>query len=157
MGSPYHRASRHTVVSLMLHYIWDKTGGALLFCMSWAMYTWMTFYGFNSCYFFLSVLLFIVKVVFLKLIWHFPKTIRSGRLKWNLSQIFGILMVGTNQSIFVHCAVFSFFVVVVVVTCLLRILWNEWIADRKDTGAKSREGSHLLIFLICIYLFIFLQ
>jgi len=42
-----------------------------------------------------SVFLFTVKVAFLKLIWHFQKTTLSGHLKWNLSQIFGTLMVGT--------------------------------------------------------------
>ena len=82
MGSPYHRASRHTVVRPPLDY-----HQLLLLWMCWNLYKMNNFLFIST-----------VKVVCLKLIWLFPKTTLSGHRKWNLSQIFGTLMVRTGEA-----------------------------------------------------------
>lgn len=101
MGSPYHWTSRHTVVSLSVPHVWDIIGK---FCYNVCvllprfLLMFSNFYYIGLIYWLLSFIVFFfstVKVVCLKLIWHFPKITPSGRLKWNLSQIFGILMVST--------------------------------------------------------------
>lgn len=107
MGSPYHRASRHTLVSLSLSYVWDIVGEICYYVVIWtilvtsiALDVWNFYNTFPLLLIFLWSFLFTVKVVCLKLIWHFPKITLSGHLKWNLSQIFGTLMVGSRVP---HC------------------------------------------------------
>lgn len=95
MGSPYNRSPRHSVVSYDLSHNSALAGRIVILFSPLNFVADMIYKIWCDTVFFFLLLSLTVKVVCSKLIWHFPKTTPSGHPRWNLSQIFGTLMVSS--------------------------------------------------------------